>query len=148
MKRKEKTSLIRRTSRILNDNEGASLVLVSIISIIIVVSVVILRTTTSSLWASADKIYLQDKAYVMAVSMGDSIDALIHDGTIALTDITEPTAVVPSGSLPDPIEVLISPEEEGEGYFVTVRATGGNSEYIYSAYYTKSYTGTYTRQII
>ncbi len=135
----------RRLTDILRGNEGTSLVLVSIIAIIILTGVIILRITTSSLWASADKQYTQDRAYVMATSMGDSIDALIRDGSINLASYTSSTTFNPSGSYNDPIEATIAPEGEN-GYRVTVRAKAGNSEYVYSAYYTNT-KGSYTRQI-
>ena len=72
----------RNSLSFLMENEGASIVLVTIISILIVTGVVILRITTSSLLASADKQLNQDKAYMMAVSLGDSIDKLISDDKI------------------------------------------------------------------
>ena len=63
MRRYNKTSLFKRTSGILRDNEGTSLVLVSIIAIIIITGVVILHVTTSSLWASADLQKYQDQEF-------------------------------------------------------------------------------------
>ena len=77
MKRFSKTSVIKRTAGILRGNEGTSLILVSIIAILIITCVVILHVTTSSLWASADLQKYQDQAYVLATSMGDSIDDLV-----------------------------------------------------------------------
>ena len=85
MRRIEKMTIGRRAEGILRDNEGASLVLITVIAIIILTSVVILRVTTSTLWASADKQRTQDKAYVEATTMGASIDYLISDGTINLS---------------------------------------------------------------
>ena len=67
----------------LRSREGASLVLATIISIIIVSGVIILRVATSSLWASADKQHNQDQAYMMAVSLGDSIDKAIRENKIS-----------------------------------------------------------------
>ena len=82
MKRFSKTSVIRRTAGILRGNEGTSLILVSIIAILIITCVVILHVTTGSLWASADLQKYQDQAYVLATSMGDSIDDLVDEGKI------------------------------------------------------------------
>ncbi|MCR5047874.1 MAG: hypothetical protein K6A37_02805 [Saccharofermentans sp.] len=145
MRRISKTSAGLRAAHILKSNDGASIVLVSIIAIIIITGVIILRITTSSLWASADKQYMQDRAYVMATTMGDSIDSLIRDGTINLTSYTSSTTINPSGSRNDPIEATIAPEGDN-AYRVTVRAASGNAEYVYSALYTNT-TGSYTRTI-
>ena len=84
MKLKHKSTLDRRISDILQSENGTSIVFVSIIAIIVITGVVILRVTAGSLWASADKQYSQDKAYLMATSLGESIDALIDDGKIVL----------------------------------------------------------------
>ena len=73
MKRYNKTSLIKRTSSILRDNEGTSLLLVAVIAILIITGVVILRMTTTTLWAASDKQQYKDQAYVMATSLGDSL---------------------------------------------------------------------------
>ena len=53
-------------------NEGSSIVLVTIIAIIIVTGIIILRVTTSSLWASADKQYNQDQAYMAATDKNEA----------------------------------------------------------------------------
>ena len=90
MKRKNKTSLIDRSSDILRGNEGASIVLVTIIAVIILTCIIVLRVTTSTLWASADKQYNQDQAYMLATTMGATIESLIQDKTIVLTDYNNP----------------------------------------------------------
>ena len=77
MNRRFKTKPDNRFTVILRGNEGASIVLVTIIAILIVTGVIILRTTTSALWASADKQLNQDQAYEMATSMGNSLDGII-----------------------------------------------------------------------
>ena len=153
MTRKNKTTISKRLRSILHSNEGTSLVLVTIIAIIIITGVVILRVTTSTLWASADKQYYQDRCYVMATSMGDSIDKLIHDGTINLAEYTSETKLIQSGQINassgsgDSTEVVITPS--GEGYVVTVTATAGNASYSYSAFYSKTGSGgSYSRQIL
>ncbi len=143
MRRIEKMTIGRRAEGILRDNEGASLVLVTVIAIIILTCVVILRVTTSTLWASADKQRTQDKAYVEATTMGASIDYLISDGTINLSNYTSSTDIVVDGS------VVANITPSGNGYIVTVSAKEGNSTYVYTAYYFSSgRSGEYTRQMI
>ena len=121
MRKNNKAALGLRTATILRDDAGASLVLVTIIAIIIITGVVILKITTSTLWASADKQYYQDRCYVMATSMGDSIDGLIQNGVIKLTDYSTGTTIVQPGQINassttsgDSTEVRIAPS--GDGY--------------------------------
>ena len=151
MKLKSKTTLYRRSSDILRSKKGTSIVFVSIIAIIVLTAVVVLRTTTSTLWASADKQYYQDRAYVMATSMGSSLDALINDGTIKLDDYKNSNQLqilqdnVDNGT----VYVTVTHDEEGNGYLVEVKAEMPNSVYIYRAYYYKSATtSSYKRQIL
>lgn len=86
MRRINKTSLTGRTADILQNNEGASLVLVAIIAIIVVTSVVVLSVNVNTLWASAGKQYYQDQTYEAAKSMGASIDKLISNQKLALAN--------------------------------------------------------------
>lgn len=139
---------IRKTTRgntvtsILRGNEGTSLVLVTIIAILIITGVVILRITTSSLWASADKQYNQDQAYVMATTLGNSLDGLIHENAINLSGYSTTVTWNVDTS-------VITIEPYAEGYLVTVTSKAAGSSYVYSAYYTKSgRSGTYTRHIL
>ena len=123
MRRVNETSLGRRTADILRSNDGTSIVLVTIIAIIIIASVIILRITTSALWASADKQYYQDQAYMRATSLGQSIDSLIksHDFTL-----TPGTTTIDGNTV----------EVTGTGpYTVTVTSKVGNAEYQYTATY-------------
>ena len=78
MRRKGKNAI--KNGFVLRKNEGSSIVLVTIISIIIVTGVIILRVTTSSLWASADKQYNQDQAYMAATSLGEAVDVILYEG--------------------------------------------------------------------
>lgn len=123
MKCISKTTLGRRASAILSDNEGASLVLVTIIAIIIITGVIVLRITTSALWASADKQYNQDQAYLAATSLGDSIDRLIRSGS-SPEDFTSREGVKVTSS--------------EDIYTVEVTATCGNATYVYTAIYRKT----------
>ncbi|MBE7072672.1 MAG: hypothetical protein E7383_07990 [Ruminococcaceae bacterium] len=88
MKLRQMGKTNKKLSYVLRENEGASLVLVSIIAIIIITGIIVLRMTTNTLLASADKQQQQDQAYMIAVSLGDSIDKAMKNG-----DITDPHAL-------------------------------------------------------
>ncbi len=142
MKCKRKTTVSHSISSILRSNEGTSIVLVTIIAILIITGVVILRITTSSLWASADKQYNQDQAYVMATTLGTSVDNLIRDNSINLASYSSTVTWNVDSSV-----ITIAPH--GEGYLVTVTSKVGSASYVYSAYYAKSgRSGSYTRHIL
>ena len=87
MKRMRKGKFIERTARILGNNEGASLVLVSVLAIIVLTAVIILRVTTSTFMASANRQLNQDQAYELAASRGASIDVLINNGNLDPADL-------------------------------------------------------------
>lgn len=149
MKCKHKSTLYRRTSDILQSENGTSIVFVSIIAIIIVTGVVILRVTSGSLWASADKQYSQDKAYLMATSLGESIDAFIDDGTIDLS-VYEGVKqeVIFKETVSDEIVTATVTHSEN-GYLIEVKADIPNAVYVYRAFYYKSEsTNTYLRQLL
>ena len=152
MRRLNKTMWARRTKEILRNNDGTSIVLVTIIAIIIITCVVILRVSTSALWASADKQYNQDQAYMLATSMGKSIDDLITHNKINLADYNNtaiPPVPAPSGIPRSSVEVSITPASNASaGYVVTVNATVADASYVYTAYYTQGKSGTYTRQLV
>jgi hypothetical protein len=142
MKRYDKKSLMKRTCGILRSNEGTSLVLVSIIAIIIVAGVVILHVTTSSLWASADLQRYQDQAYVLATSMGDSIDDLVDAGKMDLSSYAANHTVITDDNLSAQTVVVTVSQNSSGNYEVTVTATAGNgmATYIYKATYRGSGT--------
>jgi hypothetical protein len=160
MKRKNKTIIYRRLADILRGNEGTSLVLVTIIAIIIVTCVIILRTTTSAFWASADKQYNQDRAYMLATSMGDAVDALIQeDDTFHLTDYSNANRqlILRDNSIPGDmpnayVEVYVTAVKSNdvvEGYLVEIESHVVNSDYVYSAYYSKiGRSSVYSRQLV
>lgn len=133
---------MKRTCGILRSNEGTSLVLVSIIAIIIVAGVVILHVTTSSLWASADLQRYQDQAYVLATSMGDSIDDLVDAGKIDLSSYATNHTVITDDNLSAQTIVVTVSQNSSGNYEVTVTATAGNGKatYIYKATYRGSGT--------
>jgi len=141
-----KTSLRSRTSSILRDNEGASLVLVTIIAVIIISSVIILSVNVNTLIASANQQYNQDQAYEAARSMGSALDKLINDHKLALDSFLdgnkEATLISDEGSF-----VTVEAKVKGtltDTYVITVTATASEEKYIYSATYFGSGT-TYMR---
>jgi hypothetical protein len=124
-------------------------VFVTIIAIIILTGIVILRITTSSLWASADKQYYQDRAYVMATSMGASIDVLINDKTINLDSYEGKSNQQIFEDTVGNDKVTATVTHSGSGYLIEVRADVPNSVYVYRAYYYKSDTSnSYLRQLL
>ena len=96
MRRNRRENLIKRTAAILGNNEGASLVLVSILAIIVLMSVVILRLATTTFMASSNRQLNQDQAYELAASLGSSIDALIDEGKYNLDSVTSDRQIYPT----------------------------------------------------
>ena len=153
MKRTNKTRLVNRSAAILRGNDGASIVLVTIIAILIISGVVILRTATSALWASADKQLNQDQAYEMATSMGNSLDVLIvKDHKIKLDTIAPADGegiLIPQtniSELPDgTIKATVSNNADSGIYTVNVTVNVAQASYTYTAKYTGS-GNSYKRQ--
>lgn len=149
MKLKHKSTLDRRISDILQSENGTSIVFVSIIAIIVITGVVILRVTAGSLWASADKQYSQDKAYLMATSLGESIDALIDDGKIVLDSFEGANQQVIFYEAVSSETVTATVTQSENGYLIEVRADIPNSIYVYRAFYYKSESSnSYLRQLL
>ncbi|MBR1797500.1 MAG: hypothetical protein IJ757_05790 [Clostridiales bacterium] len=144
MTRISKTTLTDKTASLLRGNEGTSLVLVSIIAIIIITGVIILRVTTSALWASADKQYNQDQAYMLATSLGESLDEAILDSNsgINLAEIGTVNDTAP-GMAKGTVTIQVT--SSGSNYNLEVRAEVANATYVYTAVYSGS-PGSYTRQ--
>ena len=152
MRKTSKTSAGLRAVHILKSNDGASIVLVSIIAILVITAVVILRMSTSSLMAGSDKQYRQDQAYMMATSMGASLDNLIVTKTIRLTNYTDPNGTVIITDSPTSIpnsSVTATVTPSGVGYVLQVEAKVAGETYIYSAYYSRAgNSDNFTRQIL
>ena len=147
MRRVNKTSLNGRVADILHNNEGASLVLVTIIAIIVVTSIVVLSVNVNTLWASADKQYYQDQAYEASKSLGSAIDTLISNQKLTLADYS---GTVMFSDEFENIHVKARVEDRGSGYYdVIVTAKTPNEESPVAEYaYTATYYGsgkTYTR---
>lgn len=149
MNRTLKTEPSNRFTAQLRDNEGASIVLVTIIAILIITAVVILRTTTSALWASADKQLNQDQAYEMATSLGNSLDELIvNNKSVALADIAAGNGVIiPETAVSDLANASVSAsvkplndEDNNRVYIVTVEAKVADATHEFSAQYSGSGT--------
>ena len=152
MKRVRRDNLIKRTAQILSNNEGASLVLVSILAIIVLTAVVILRITTSTFMASSNRQLNQDQAYELAASLGESIDILIERGDYNIQDQTvapDGTSIyssaangdnytgLPSGSTVDAVVTNITEGGEVVGKRLTVKSVVGQAEYTYIKDYRK-----------
>lgn len=153
MRKINKTSLAGRTATILRGNEGTSIVLVTIIAILVITAVVILRMVTSSLLASSDKQYNQDQAYMLATSMGTTIDDLIQEKVIVLTNYTDSNGTVILNNNPSKLpnaNVTVTVIPSGlTGYIVNVEAKVGQATYLYSAFYSRAgNSNNYTRQIL
>lgn len=149
MNRRFKTKPDNRFTTLLRDNKGASIVLVTIIAILIITAVIILRTTSSALWASADKQLNQDQAYEMATSLGNSLDELIvNNKSIALADIAAAGGVIiPTTTVPDLANASVSAsvkplndEDSNRVFIVTVEAKVANATHEFSAQYSGSGT--------
>lgn len=141
-----KTSMVNRALGILNNNEGASIVLVTIISIIVVTSVIILAISVNPLMTSADKQYHQDQAYVAAKSMGAAIDKQItasgnsvkledYDGVVLISDndLTNNIAVtakVEKLSADMTYNIIVTANSSGEEYACTLTFYGSNGSYM------------------
>ena len=112
-----------RNNYFLRGNEGTSIVFVSIIAVIVVTGIIILRVTTSSLWASADKQYNQDQAYMAATTLGEAID----DGLLS-KGYTPPSEI-------DGIPVNFTQIDDTDYYILEITVSYGNASYTYSANY-------------
>lgn len=121
----------------MGNNEGASLVLVAILAIVVLTAVVILRVTTSTFMASANRQLNQDQAYELAASLGSSIDELIADGKYSLDDIdSDKTIYSHSGfsGLPNAsVEAIIDVEPDVKVLRVTAKV--GKAQYVYTKEY-------------
>lgn len=149
MNRRIKTKPDNRFTTLLRDNKGASIVLVTIIAILIITAVIILRTTSSALWASADKQLNQDQAYEMATSMGNSLDGIIvGNKSLDLSSIAAGDGVIisktsinglPNATISASVEPL-SKDDNNRVYIVTVEANVATASYSYIAQYSGSGT--------
>ena len=149
MNRRFKTKPDNHFTAILRGNEGASIVLVTIIAILIITGVIILRTTSSALWASADKQLNQDQAYEMATSMGNSLDGIIvGNKSLDLSSIAAGDGVIisktsinglPNATISASVEPL-SKDDNNRVYIVTVEANVATASYSYIAQYSGSGT--------
>jgi len=137
MKRIRRDNLIKRTASILGNNEGASLVLVAILAIVVLTAVVILRVTTSTFMASANRQLNQDQAYELAASLGSSIDELIADGKYSLDDIDSEKVIYTYSNfsgLPDAsveARIVVKPDVK----ILRVTSKVGKTQYVYTKEY-------------
>ena len=153
MRKINRNNLIKRTARILGNNEGASMVLVSVLAIIVLTAVVVLRVSTTTFMASTNRQLNQDQAYELAASLGESINLLIEEDKFLIYDVTLDEYVTDSDTgvttyyktiynqngfegLPDASVVAIVTETgDGSGRILEVTADVGSAEYIYTREY-------------
>lgn len=143
MKRMRRDNLIKRTAAILGNNEGASLVLVSILAILVLLSVVILRLATTTFMASSNRQLNQDQAYELAASLGSSIDALIENGDYNLDAITEDKMgddnIYSCNSFEDmpnsSVMVEVDVDENNHTKTIIITAKVKNAQYVYTKEY-------------
>lgn len=135
MRCKFKTALSRRTADILRGNEGASIVLVTIISIIVVASIIILSINVNTLMTSADRQYFRDQAYEAATTMGSAIDGLINQNKLPLDKYADREVIRDSSNSIDVIVEVETVETSVNTYTVKVTASSAGEEYIYTAAY-------------
>lgn len=136
MRRIGKSVLMKRTSDILRSNDGASIVMVTIIAVIIVAGVVILSINSSTLLAFADRQYSKDQAYEAATTLGMALDEHISKGGIELDKHDGQEIVTDSYN---GIDVIARVDCKGtDTYVVSVTALSRGSEYVFTATYTGS----------
>lgn len=142
MRRIGKSVLMKRTSDILRSNDGASIVMVTIIAVIIVAGVIILSINSSTLLAFADRQYAKDQAYEAATTMGMALDEHISNGGINLDK--HDGEVIVSDSINNISVTAVVDCIATDTYVVSVTALSHGSEYVFTATYTGSGT-TYMR---
>ena len=153
MRKINRNNLIKRAAQILRNNEGASMVLVSVLAIIVLTAVVVLRVATTTFMASTNRQLNQDQAYELAASLGESINLLIEEDKFLIYDVTLDEYVTDSDTgvttyyktiynqngfegLPDASVVAIVTETgDGSGRILEVTADVGSAEYIYTREY-------------
>ncbi len=136
MKRKYKTVLPERTAEILRSKEGASIVLVTIISILVVASIIVLSINVNTLITSADRQYFRDQAYEAARTMGQAVDGLINEGKLPLEEYIAVDELIKDTS--NNVNVVVKVEEvtsSSNTYSVVVTANSAGEEYVYTATY-------------
>ena len=147
MRKINRNNLKGRIARILGNNDGASLVLVSVLAIIVLTAVVVLRVTTTTFMASANRQLNQDQAYELAASLGESIDLLISEGKYDINKVNLPDGKKTIYSLTNQdnkleglskdasVSAVVSKTEDGEGRLLTVTANVGTAEYVFTREY-------------
>jgi len=144
MKRIRYNNLIKRTASILGSNEGASLVFVSILAIIVLTAVVVLRISVNSFLASANRQLNQDQAYEIAASLGESIDILVEKGDYDIFGVNVDSDAgktigkrVGFDNLPNAsVEAVVTKlDEDDNARLLTVTSIVGNASYEYTKEY-------------
>ena len=138
MRRIRHDNLIKRTAEVLGSNEGASLVLVSVLAILVLVAVVILRLATTTFMASANRQLNQDQAYELAASLGASIDDLIEAGKYDLDSVVSDKQIYERttfSGFPANSSVTAKIYVEEHVKILIVTAKVGKAQYVYTKEY-------------
>ena len=138
MRRIRHDNLIKRTAEVLGSNEGASLVLVSVLAILVLVAVVILRLATTTFMASANRQLNQDQAYELAASLGASIDDLIASGKYDLDSVDADKEIYSRSTFsgfPANSSVTAKIDVEEHVKILIVTANVGKAQYVYTKEY-------------
>lgn len=138
MRRIRRDKLVNRTAAILRDNEGASLVLVSVLAILVLVAVVILRLATTTFMASANRQLNQDQAYELAASLGASIDELIVSGKYDLDSVSADKQIYSRSTFSGfPANSSVTAEIDVKNHvkILIVTANVGKAQYVYTKEY-------------
>ena len=142
----------------LENNRGASLVLVSILSTLVIGMAAALLIVSSLIMSTSVRKTRENQAYELATSLSSKLEYLIlnetsdgaHKSQIELTDGT--TLVSESGfsSIPDSSVTAVvtsSTDAGGETYYiVTVTATAAGETYIKTTEYSGNVTDGYSRR--
>ena len=142
MKRIRRDNIFIRTAKILGNNEGASMVLVAVLALIVLTAVVVLRVTTTTFMASSNRQLNQDQAYELAASLGASIDRLIEADKYSIADVSDDETIYNQdkfSGLPDSSVVAkVNDIKNGStviGKRLTVTGKVGKATYVYTKEY-------------
>lgn len=118
------------------------MVLVAILAIVVLTAVVILRVTTTTFMASANRQLNQDQAYELAASLGASIDRLIEKDKYSIADAPVDTPIYNQSKFADLPDASVVAEvtdiTNGDvvvGKLLTVTAKVGKAQYVYTKEY-------------
>lgn len=144
--------------KILENNRGASLVLVSILSTLVIGMAAALLIVSSLIMSTSVRKTRENQAYELATSLSSQLEFLIlnetedgsHKSRIELTDGTTLVSETGFSSIPDSsvkAVVTTSTDIGGETYYIlTVTATAAGETYIKTTEYSGNATDGYTKR--